>query len=1288
MFAEGLDPHALRWVREGHASFSNPQHGMGPLHGLRNGGRGLGIPPPEKFRSGHLPRGAIPMSHTIPTEDESDSGSDMDESSDIEAEIYGGRYSVDSSPRDDVSGRRAPNGASTAADSGNRYTVPASRQHYYSSDGYSDFSSSRDTSRQQPQQLRKQVHVNGYMEEEEEDGLSDSGWSSASQVGRNNGGVGMASRGSYRTESYSCNVPFRGDVKANVQRVGVTSQGSYTAESGSHKVPIGEDANVSADKVCKNSRGGYHSESYSRHVPFQEDMEATAEMDGISDVPSAPPIHGRDQKISQVSEAIPSMRSYDAHAACPRGPAIKQEAHSHVNDKSNVPDKNARNKSSGPEVAPCSSSFSARVPTYHASAQGPWHSVIAYDACVRLCLHAWARGCMEAPVFLENECALLRSTFGLQQILLQSEEELLAKQSSELASEGAAPKPRKTIGKMKVQVRKVRMSLDMPSGCSFSSLKAPMVKFESLRYRMSNVQSTLSSGWESLRKVRVLPHLPANSSFSRHGLAYMHASAQYIKQVSGLLKIGVTTLRSSSTYEIVHETYSCQLRLKSSSEEDWVRMQPGSGETHVFFPDSLGDDLIVDVYDSKGKSCGRVVVQVANIAEDPSDKLRWWSIYHEPEHELVGWIQLCVNYTTSADENGALKYGSVAETVAYDIVLEVAMKAQRFQQRNLLLHGQWKWLLTEFASYYGVSDAYTKLRYLSYVMDVATPTSDCLILVHDLLLPVMLKSHSKNTLSHQENRILGEIEEQIEQILAMVFENYKSLDESLPSGMVEVFCPATGAPAAALVPAVKLYTLLHDILSPEAQLKLCRYFQAAVKKRMRRHLVETDEYVAGKSEGNLMDVVTVSTAYQKMRSLCFNIRNEIFTDIEIHNQHVLPSFIDLPNLSASIYSVELCSRLRAFLVACPPTGPSTPVADLVIATADFQKDLASWNISPIKGGVDAKELFHLYIILWIQDKRLALLESCKLDKVKWSGVRTQHMTTPFVDDMYDRLKDTLNEYEVIVCRWPEYTFVLENAIADIEKAVVDALEKQYADVLAPLKDSMAPKKFGLKYVQKLTKRNLICPYTVPDELGILLNTMKRMIDVLRPKIEMQLKSWRSCIPDGGSVAAEDRLGEVNVTLRAKFRNYLQAIVEKLAENTRAQSTTKLKKIIQDSKDVIVESDIRSRMQALKDLLVQTINHFHTVFEVQVFVAVCRGFWHRMGQDVLSFLENRKENRAWYKCARVTVAVLDETFASQMQQLLGSNALQEKDLEPPRSIMEVRSVLCKDAPVHKDSNFYY
>lgn len=55
--------------------------------------------------------------------------------------------------------------------------------------------------------------------------------------------------------------------------------------------------------------------------------------------------------------------------------------------------------------------------------------------------------------------------------------------------------------------------------------------------------------------------------------------------------------------------------------------------------------------------------------------------------------------------------------------------------------------------------------------------------------------------------------------------------------------------------------------------------------------------------------------------------------------------------------------------------------------------------------------------------------------------------------------------------------------------------------------------------------------------------------------------------------------------------------------------------------------------------------------------------------------------------QMILQILDDTFASQMQQLLG-NALQEKDLEPPRCIMEVRSILCKDGPDYKDNTFYY
>jgi hypothetical protein len=119
---------------------------------------------------------------------------------------------------------------------------------------------------------------------------------------------------------------------------------------------------------------------------------------------------------------------------------------------------------------------------------------------------------------------------------------------------------------------------------------------------------------------------------------------------------------------------------------------------------------------------------------------------------------------------------------------------------------------------------------------------------------------------------------------------------------------------------------------------------------------------------------------------------------------------------------------------------------------------------PCKGGVDAKELFHLYVVLWIQDKRLHLLDFCKFDRVRYqlfifhlmlnrrfqtlwgipmawlwlilgshvwtqercTWVTTQHSTSPFVEEVYERIKETLNEYEIIMHRWPEYTIPLEH----------------------------------------------------------------------------------------------------------------------------------------------------------------------------------------------------------------------------------------------------------------------
>lgn len=47
-------------------------------------------------------------------------------------------------------------------------------------------------------------------------------------------------------------------------------------------------------------------------------------------------------------------------------------------------------------------------------------------------------------------------------------------------------------------------------------------------------------------------------------------------------------------------------------------------------------------------------------------------------------------------------------------------------------------------------------------------------------------------------------------------------------------------------------------------------------------------------------------------------------------------------------------------------------------------------------------------------------------QVPWAGVMTNHSTSPFAEEMYERIKDALIEYEVVINRWPRYSLILEN----------------------------------------------------------------------------------------------------------------------------------------------------------------------------------------------------------------------------------------------------------------------
>lgn len=58
---------------------------------------------------------------------------------------------------------------------------------------------------------------------------------------------------------------------------------------------------------------------------------------------------------------------------------------------------------------------------------------------------------------------------------------------------------------------------------------------------------------------------------------------------------------------------------------------------------------------------------------------------------------------------------------------------------------------------------------------------------------------------------------------------------------------------------------------------------------------------------------------------------------------------------------------------------------------------------------------------------------------------------------------------------------LFKAVANVERAIIKALEKQYNDILTPLKDTIQ-KRLNIQ-VQKLTRRQSVTIYSVPNQVS-------------------------------------------------------------------------------------------------------------------------------------------------------------------------------------------------------------
>ncbi|KAK9151941.1 hypothetical protein Syun_010250 [Stephania yunnanensis] len=183
------------------------------------------------------------------------------------------------------------------------------------------------------------------------------------------------------------------------------------------------------------------------------------------DVPTAPPLNiFSEDAHKDVERSLTSRSNVTSSAADAKVSSITKEEDIlrntvfDIGTQSNNGNEISENLRGLPSIiAESAVSFPARLPTFRAIGQGLWCAVISYDACI--------------------------------------------------ISGEAARKPKISIGKMKLQVRKIKMAFDPPSGCSSLSLKFPIVKVGSVQYRFSDLLSTLCSRFKGLQNAHMIPQI-------------------------------------------------------------------------------------------------------------------------------------------------------------------------------------------------------------------------------------------------------------------------------------------------------------------------------------------------------------------------------------------------------------------------------------------------------------------------------------------------------------------------------------------------------------------------------------------------------------------------------------------------------------------------------------------------------------------------------------------------------------------------------------------------------------
>ncbi|MEW5306322.1 MAG: hypothetical protein WDW36_008792 [Sanguina aurantia] len=684
--------------------------------------------------------------------------------------------------------------------------------------------------------------------------------------------------------------------------------------------------------------------------------------------------------------------------------------------------------------------FPAAVPPRQAAAGGlvvrmkrsqAWARFLAYEGCVQVCVAQLSNPTSAACAlqFLQDGCRELRLGFGVDQLLL-----------APAGPAGAAAACNDICWDDAEQadggLRAVQCPVAVPSSASFLHIRPTRVTLppQSVLARLCGHRGT-HAGFHSDS-----PGLRVCCSYGE-GQTSQHAFPIAVKGAAQpgppAMELGAEQAHGSIQVSVlVHDTTIATGSLPCS--QLWkLGSAAGPGEAAGPGAHTAGVSTVVEVQ-GVGRHAGKrglVAFSIARVRRD------------------VQVLELGLEAAAQGEAASQQHTVRVGGTLAYDCVLDAALLATRRCRAALSLEGSaWEWLMVEFAALYGITSFYICLAYLRWMLSpsVASPSPACLSAI-EFHMRGLLASSAQGILTQHEAALLKKLSRDTEQLLEVAFELYFRLDDAHWKGygrLGDNGNPTTYNPSALKVQtavgwaAMKLFCTLKDIFAPADQDWMNARFRIAAHKRWHSRISNSDDgppmipntaalLTAVRPSGGgrplahansplhgmrppaaqyqpqrtrLQGAIPLvagdaDTYYRRLERLNSEICDDLKFDLWLKevDHELLPSCLNLAGLTAEVYCERYAALLRDMLSRAPPTAPTVPAVDLLVAVAKLQMFLQETLLSLPRdhpGHLDAMELFRPHVLGWITGGQEALCGCCRRLEAE-GGAVTHHGPAAF-----------------------------------------------------------------------------------------------------------------------------------------------------------------------------------------------------------------------------------------------------------------------------------------------------